>query len=144
MFENWKLKRTVKKMTKSQIKENKVIRDIEELTAILKSPNFKELMDIKSIEETYKFPENECITTLAAERLFGKKFEYPVLKEGVSIDELLYRYNIFMNEYFLPSIEKEKTSTPKEIKELRSKRRFKKWYAENKERILNMVEVKVW
>ena len=143
MFENWKLKRKVKKMTKSQIKENKVIRDIEDLTAILKSPNFKELMDIKSIEETYKFPENECITVLVAERLFGKKFEYPVLKEGVSIDELLYRYNIFMNEYFLLSIEKEKTSTPKEIKELRSKKRFKKWYAENKERILNMAEVKV-
>lgn len=69
-----------------------------------------------------------------------KKIEYPVLKEGVTVEELLYRHNIYMNEYFHPSIEKEKTSTPKEIKKLRSKKRFKKWYAENKERILNMVE----
>ena len=140
MFKNWKLRRTIKKMMKSRAKEDKTIRDIQGLTAILKSPNFKELMDIKNIEETYKFPENECITTLVAERLFGKKFEYPVLKEGVSTEKMLYRHNIFMNEYFRPSIEKEKTSSPKEIKELRSKKRFKKWYAQNKDRILHMVE----
>ena len=76
MFKNWKLKRTVKKMMKSRIKEDKTIRDIQGLTAILKSPNFKELMDIKNIEETYKIPKNECITKLVAESLFGKKFEY--------------------------------------------------------------------
>ena len=62
------------------------------------------------------------------------------MKEGVSIEELWYRHNIFMNEYFRPSIEKEKTSSSKEIKELRSEKRFKKWYAQNKVRILHMVE----
>ena len=69
----------------------------------------------------------------------GSKIEVPILKEGVDAEILLYRFYIYMNEYFIPTIEKVKYSSPKEIKVLRSKKRFKKWYAQNKERILHMV-----
>ena len=141
MFLKWILLREARKMKKDQMLMDRIMNDVKIMKEIMDSPNFKEINEVRAIEDTYKFPKCECITTSTYETRMSKKLEYPILKDGVTVEELLYRYNIYMNEYFLPSVEKEKTSTPREIKKLRSKKRFKKWYAENKDRILNMVEV---
>lgn len=140
MLLKWIVLKDARKMKKEQMLMDRIMNDVKIMKEILDSPNFKQINDVFAIEETYKFPKDECITTSTYETRMSKKMAYPILKEDVTVEELLYRHNIYMNEYFRPSIEKEKTSTPKEIKKLRSKKRFKKWYAENKERILNMVE----
>lgn len=140
MFLRWILLRDARKMKKDQKFMDRIMSDVKIMKEIIDGPNFKAINEVHAIEDTYKFPKCECITTLMYDKRMSKKIKYPILKEGVTEEELLYRFNIFMNEYFRPSIEKEKTSMPKEIKELRSKKRFKRWYAQNKERILHMVE----
>lgn len=77
--------------------------------------------------------------TTAYTKLADKKFEIPVLKEGIELEVLLYRYKIYMEEYFRPAVELEKTSTSEEIKYIRSPKRFIKWYKANKDKILKPV-----
>ena len=106
---------------------------------IFESQYFTERKEVYSIETFYKLPKDERIMTTGFVDVCGSKIEVPIIKEGVDTEILLYRFFIYMNEYFIPTIEKVKSSDPKEIKVLRSKKRFKKWYAQNKERILHMV-----
>ena len=129
------------KMQKKSDKEFEKVQNLGKTASmfkkeVLESPYFKEKNEVLSIEEFYKIPEVERIMTTTSTRINGKKFDIPMLKDGCDVETLLYRHNIFMEKYFRPSIEKEKTSTPKEIKELRSPKRFKKWYKENKELVL--------
>ena len=133
------LKRYLRKMEKNAAKVDKYIARTKALQEVLDSPYFKERNEVFSIEEFYKLPKSECIMTTAYTKLADKKFEIPVLKEGIELEVLLYRYKIYMEEYFRPAVELEKTSTSEEIKYIRSPKRFIKWYKANKDKILKPV-----
>lgn len=132
-----KEQRLQKKLEKNNQKASQLIEKYEVFKKeIIESPYYAEMSEVYTIETFYKLPKDEGIMTTGYKDICGTKVEVPMLREGVDIETLLYRYSIYMKEYFLPSLEKEKTSTPKEIKELRNPKRFKEWYNANKELIL--------
>lgn len=73
MLLKWIVLKDARKMKKEQMLMDRIMNDVNIMKEILDSPNFKQINDVFAIEETYKFPKDECITTSTCETRMRKK-----------------------------------------------------------------------